>query len=138
MLRLNGVKVAEFVPEIADNLTTDDSTKALSAKQGKVLNDIVSGKELLADVTQSDTEYDLAKPITDYKMVIVTSYYNQFILASVMFFVSEITFNLTHFPVTFNDGTLRKGQVFFKSANKVASTSTSWQNITGVKVYGIK
>lgn len=39
MLRLNGVKVAEFVPEIADNLTTDDSTKALSAKQGKVLND---------------------------------------------------------------------------------------------------
>lgn len=38
MLRLNGRNVAEFVPEIADNLTTNDSTKALSAKQGKVLN----------------------------------------------------------------------------------------------------
>lgn len=26
-------------PQIVDNLTTDDSTKALSAAQGKVLND---------------------------------------------------------------------------------------------------
>ncbi len=33
--------LATFVPQIADNLTTDDSTKALSAKQGKVLNDKV-------------------------------------------------------------------------------------------------
>lgn len=31
--------LATFIPKIADNLTTDDSTKALSAKQGKVLND---------------------------------------------------------------------------------------------------
>lgn len=31
--------LATFVPQIADNLTTDDSTKALSAKQGKVLNE---------------------------------------------------------------------------------------------------
>ncbi len=44
MLRLNGQKVAEFVPEIADNLTTDDSTKALSAKQGKVLNESTTWK----------------------------------------------------------------------------------------------
>lgn len=28
-------------PEIADNLTTNDSTKVLSAKQGKVLNDLI-------------------------------------------------------------------------------------------------
>lgn len=42
MLRLNGVKVAEFVPEIADNLTTEDSTKALSAKQGKVLKNEIN------------------------------------------------------------------------------------------------
>ena len=31
--------LATFVPQIADNLTTNDSTKALSAKQGKVLNE---------------------------------------------------------------------------------------------------
>ena len=35
----NGRKMGEYVPEIADNLTTNDSTKVLSAKQGKVLND---------------------------------------------------------------------------------------------------
>lgn len=46
MLRLNGVKVAEFVPEIADNLTTNDSTKALSATQGKVLNDKVGNSKI--------------------------------------------------------------------------------------------
>lgn len=28
-------------PTIIDNLTTDDATKALSAKQGKVLNDLI-------------------------------------------------------------------------------------------------
>lgn len=31
--------LATFAPEVVDNLTTDDSTKALSAKQGKILND---------------------------------------------------------------------------------------------------
>lgn len=39
MIYVNGQPTAEFVPEIADNLTTDDSAKALSAKQGKVLNE---------------------------------------------------------------------------------------------------
>ena len=32
-------------PDIADNLTTNDSTKALSAKQGKILNEEVEGLE---------------------------------------------------------------------------------------------
>ena len=31
--------LATIAPKVVDNLTTDDSTKALSAKQGKVLND---------------------------------------------------------------------------------------------------
>ena len=31
--------LATIAPEVVDNLTTNDSTKALSAKQGKVLND---------------------------------------------------------------------------------------------------
>ena len=55
MLRLNGQKVAEFVPEIADNLTTDDSTKALSGKQGKVLNDKVSGLKTIKEDTKTYT-----------------------------------------------------------------------------------
>lgn len=33
------------IPEIADNLTTDDSTKALSAKQGKVLKEKIDEME---------------------------------------------------------------------------------------------
>lgn len=44
MIYANGQPTAEFVPEIADNLTTDDSSKALSAKQGKVLNDKLEQK----------------------------------------------------------------------------------------------
>lgn len=34
--------VRDDIPEIADNLTTDDSTKTLSAKQGKILNDKIN------------------------------------------------------------------------------------------------
>lgn len=49
MIYVNGQATAEFVPEIADNLTTDDSTKALSAKQGKVLN------EKIDDIGNIDT-----------------------------------------------------------------------------------
>lgn len=33
---------SEYInPTIVDNLTTDDNTKVLSAKQGKVLNDMI-------------------------------------------------------------------------------------------------
>ena len=45
--------LATFVPQIADNLTTDDSTKALSAKQGKVLKDKID--EIAEVVTSSFT-----------------------------------------------------------------------------------
>ena len=37
--KLNEVSI---MPQIVDNLTTSDATKALSAKQGKVLNDKIS------------------------------------------------------------------------------------------------
>lgn len=36
-------------PDIADNLTTNDSTKALSAKQGKILNEELEGLEAKVD-----------------------------------------------------------------------------------------
>lgn len=35
--------VEKAIPEIVDNLTTDDVTKVLSAKQGKALNEKISG-----------------------------------------------------------------------------------------------
>ncbi|MDR1018904.1 MAG: hypothetical protein LBM02_09415 [Lachnospiraceae bacterium] len=43
--KLSGISEgAEVNTEIVDNLTTDDSTKVLSAKQGKALNDAISSK----------------------------------------------------------------------------------------------
>lgn len=42
--------LATFAPQIADNLTTDDSTKALSAKQGKVLSDRVTNDEKIINI----------------------------------------------------------------------------------------
>ena len=47
--------LATFIPQIADNLTTDDSTKALSAKQGKVLN----------EKTANDIPYDSNNSVKD-------------------------------------------------------------------------
>jgi len=38
---LSGKPTIPTVPTIADNLTTDDATQTLSAKQGKVLNDLI-------------------------------------------------------------------------------------------------
>ncbi len=55
--------------DIVDNLTTDDATKMLSAKQGKVLQDT---KETLANKVTSitkdstNTEYSSAKAVFDY------------------------------------------------------------------------
>lgn len=41
-----GIPAQDTVTEVVDNLTSADSTKALSAKQGKVLNDLVSSINL--------------------------------------------------------------------------------------------
>jgi len=57
MIYLNGQPTAEFVPEIADNLTTDDSTKALSAKQGKVLNDMWTPTNIMSENTSDYVTY---------------------------------------------------------------------------------
>lgn len=55
MIYLDGQPTAEFVPEIADNLTTDDSSKALSAKQGKVLKDKIDSLIKVEQTTISVT-----------------------------------------------------------------------------------
>ena len=36
-----GEVIKDLIPELVDNLTTDDSTKALTAKQGKVLKELI-------------------------------------------------------------------------------------------------
>jgi hypothetical protein len=56
-------------PTIADNLTTDDATQALSAKQGKVLDGKVSQlrQEVTADVSQLEAKVtDLELPSGSY------------------------------------------------------------------------
>lgn len=45
-------KYTDTVTEVVDNLTTSDSTKALSAKQGKTLNDSLSGKADKSDISR--------------------------------------------------------------------------------------
>lgn len=48
--------------EVVDNLTTSDSTKALSAKQGKILNDSLYSKADKSNISQCKTKgYDTSK-----------------------------------------------------------------------------
>lgn len=49
-------KYTDTVTEVVDNLTTSDSTKALSAKQGKTLNDSLSGKADKSDISRCKTK----------------------------------------------------------------------------------
>ena len=49
-------KYTDTVTEVVDNLTTSDSTKALSAKQGKVLNDSLSGKADKSNISRCKTK----------------------------------------------------------------------------------
>ena len=49
---------------IVDNLTTDDATKVLSAKQGKVLNDNVALKVNTSDIVNNLTSTDTNKPLS--------------------------------------------------------------------------
>lgn len=52
-------KYTDTITEVVDNLTTSDSTKALSAKQGKTLNDSLSGKADKSDISRCKTKgYD--------------------------------------------------------------------------------
>lgn len=48
-------KYTDTITEVVDNLTTSDSTKALSAKQGKTLNDSLSGKADKSDISRCKT-----------------------------------------------------------------------------------
>lgn len=54
-----GESVINLIPKVADNLTTDDSTKALSAKQGMIL------KQSLSDTYVNETKVDEITPISN-------------------------------------------------------------------------
>jgi len=65
-------------PTIADNLTTDDATQALSAKQGKVLDGKVSQlrQDVTDDVSQLEAKVDdfedaVLEQIEDYKPIVI-------------------------------------------------------------------
>lgn len=71
------IKAVVAKSDIADNLTTNDSTKVLSAKQGKLLNDHIANNvaELFwGQITTTDTEYSFnsGKSLGDYKLVFFT------------------------------------------------------------------
>ncbi len=50
--------------DIVDNVTTNDGTKALSAKQGKVLYDILAIKVNISDIVDNLTSTDTHKPLS--------------------------------------------------------------------------
>ena len=55
LVKSGGVKSA--IPEIIDNLTSSDSTKTLSANQGKVLNDKIEGEYSYSEINYPNTDF---------------------------------------------------------------------------------
>ena len=57
--------VNETVPEVVDNLTTDDSTKVLSAKQGKALKDLIDNStvEWLDEIKAKTDKITVTNPV---------------------------------------------------------------------------
>lgn len=64
--RMNHIEegIYDASTNIADNLTTDDSTKALSAKQGKVLNDTKINPPDLSNITRQSLTSGTAIEVT--------------------------------------------------------------------------
>lgn len=68
-----GAKANLEIPEVVDNLTTDDGTKALSARQGKALNDSVTTlqartnlKHTTVTVATNEWQNQTLTPFTKY------------------------------------------------------------------------
>jgi hypothetical protein len=100
--------------------------------------------DLLCTMTESSTNYNLSASITEYKKLVATSYFvsgtRTFSLCSVFVDVNDITPSaLDSIICCFNDGTIRKGQFVFLS-NTVVQTAfdANWQNVTKIKLWGIK
>ena len=100
--------------------------------------DEVDTKELLATATDADTEYTLTHSYTDYKMLVFTSHYSNYVLATTEVLVSDILQGFDIVIVCFNDGTLRKGQISITAPTKIKTSPNQWTNITGIRIYGIK
>lgn len=100
--------------------------------------------ELLADCTNVNTEYNLSKDLSNFKCIVATAYLsvpsNEYQLTTTMIPTSTITYGESNFICCYNDGTIRKGQILLSSSSKVKTSpsSSNWQNITGVRIYGIK
>ena len=59
----------ETIPQIADNLTTEDSNKVLSAKQGKILNKKLVGTVLYEDETGTTGNITLSDSAANYDYI---------------------------------------------------------------------
>ena len=90
----------------------------------------------LAHMTAVDTTYTLSHDVSDYKYIVAVSYYGNFTLNSVT--IPTVLWQANKFLiVNFNDTTLRKAQMQIVDNTHVKTTST-WNNITGVYLYGVK
>lgn len=56
----------ETIPKIVDNLATEDSSKSLSAKQGKVLNEKIMGTVLYVNETETGGDITLSDNADNY------------------------------------------------------------------------
>ena len=59
----------ETIPKIADNLTTEDSSKVLSAKQGKILNKKLVGTVLYEDEAGTTGDITLSDSVANYDYI---------------------------------------------------------------------
>lgn len=59
----------ETIPKIADNLTTEDSSKVLSAKQGKILNKKLVGTVLYEDEAGTTGNITLSDSVANYDYI---------------------------------------------------------------------
>ena len=59
----------ETIPKIADNLTTEDASKVLSAKQGKILNKKLLGTVLYEDEVGTTGDITLSDSVANYDYI---------------------------------------------------------------------
>lgn len=90
---------------------------------------------MIVTCTASSTTYKNLD-FSGYKALLVVAYYSVYYLGSTIVPLSTIAAN-DHVIVCFNDGTIRKGEFTWNSTQIATSSGGGWQNITGLKVYGI-
>lgn len=72
----------ETIPKIADNLTTEDASKVLSAKQGKILNKKLLGTVLYEDEVGTTGDITLSDSVANYDYIEIQCKRGEFVYGS--------------------------------------------------------